>query len=163
MLKNKNKNRWRPQRGLKTSILHALPWARDTFMEHIRPVLRAFDLTDQQWRVLRSLYLMGELDATDLAEHAYLRKSSLSRVIRQLKERKLLTRSIDEKDGRRVILRLTNIGDSLCLKVGPMMEQNYIETMALLKDVDVKLLTHELRKLAQTLEAEIVARASKKG
>ena len=96
--------------------------AREAFMEQVRPLLRKYDLTDQQWRTMKALYMLGDLDAAELAENASLRKPSLSRVIRQLGDRKLLTPVRDKNDRRRVISRLTKKGETICLELGPNME-----------------------------------------
>ncbi len=146
---------WRPLLGLKEPLPTALNLAREAFMEHVRPVLRSFDLSEQQWRVLRALHLLGELDAAELANSASLRKSSLSRIIKELSDRKLLIRIRDKNDGRRVKIKLTNSGGKICNLLGPEMERNHIETVALLNGVDIDLLSRELAKLTEILEAKL--------
>ena len=44
--------------------------AREAVMERFRPMLRDFGVTEQQWRVLRSLEEVGAMDLGDLADPA---------------------------------------------------------------------------------------------
>ena len=146
---------WLPLLRLREPVPVALNLAREAFMEHVRPVLRGYDLSEQQWRVLRSLHTFGELDAAELAYAACLRKSSLSRITKELSDRKLLIRIRDKDDGRRVKIKLTNSGGKFCNQLGPEMERNHAEIVALLDGVDLNLLSRELSKLTEVLEAKL--------
>ena len=146
--------RWQPNIALKEPLPVVMHRAREAFMEHVRPILRRYDLTEQQWRALRALYLEGDLDASNLADSAGLRKSSLTRVIRQLGNRKYLTRRRDKGDGRRVKLQLTKRGEKFCLELGPQMEKNHAETVALLDGVKLVSLVRELGKVIDALEQQ---------
>jgi hypothetical protein len=50
----------------------ALLCSREAVMRHFRPALRAFDLTEQQWRVLRALSSIPASEITNLARATYL-------------------------------------------------------------------------------------------
>ena len=51
---------------------HSLPMmllrAREAVMGRFRPMLRKFDLTEQQWRIIRALSEVEERDASDRRE-----------------------------------------------------------------------------------------------
>lgn len=95
------------------SLAGTLLAAREAVMAPIRPVLRAARLTDQQWRVLRVLSDSGELDPTRLAHQALLHPPSVSRILRELRERKLIIRTGDQADGRRSVVTITPLGEEL--------------------------------------------------
>lgn len=152
--------RWQPQLGMKDPLPTLINLAREAFMEQVRPLLRKYDLTDQQWRTMKALYMLGDLDAAELAENASLRKPSLSRVIRQLGDRKLLTPVRDKNDRRRVISRLTKKGETICLELGPNMELNHNEAVTLLGDVNLDLLRRELNKMIYLLQEKAKADAT---
>ena len=84
---------------------HSLPAilmrAREAVMARIRPVLRAYEVTEPQWRVLRTLCSVEEVEVTQLADMVFLLPSSLSRILRDLGERGLITRRTSEEDLRR--------------------------------------------------------------
>ena len=42
--------------------------ARESVMANFRPTLKAFGLTDQQWRILRALNSAGEMEAGQIAD-----------------------------------------------------------------------------------------------
>jgi DNA-binding MarR family transcriptional regulator len=53
-------------------------------MLHMRPILRAHGLTEQQWRVLRTLDASAPIDKTTLAARSTLLVPSLLRIVRDL-------------------------------------------------------------------------------
>jgi homoprotocatechuate degradation regulator HpaR len=71
-----------PQNALSVRLL----MVRESVMAHIRPVLRAHGMTEQQYRVLRALQFTAPIDSTTLAERAVLLAPSLSRILKDLKE-----------------------------------------------------------------------------
>lgn len=53
-------------------------------MAHMRPILRAHGVTEQQWRVLRALDVKLPLDKTTLCERATLLMPSLLRILKDI-------------------------------------------------------------------------------
>ncbi|MDC1357804.1 MarR family transcriptional regulator, partial [Pseudomonadota bacterium] len=81
--------------------------------------------TEQQWRVLRVLGEKGTSDAGQVAFDACILAPSLSRIIGRLEKDNYISRFIDSKDGRRVNLSLTKIGQDTLNKIAPDMELIY--------------------------------------
>jgi homoprotocatechuate degradation regulator HpaR len=106
-------------RTTKRSLPMALLRARETVMGQFRPMLARYDVTEQQWRVLRVLGEVGRLDASEVAVRASILAPSLTRIIRTLEERKHLRRLKDLADGRRVILEITHSGLDFIQKALP--------------------------------------------
>lgn len=77
------------------SIAGSLLAAREAVMAPIRPHLRASNVTEQQWRVLRVLADATSLDARGIAEAALLYAPTVTRILKELGERKLIIRHID--------------------------------------------------------------------
>ncbi|HIG36840.1 MAG TPA: homoprotocatechuate degradation operon regulator HpaR [Oceanospirillaceae bacterium] len=103
----------------------ALLRARETVMSPIRKVLKDHDVTDQQWRVLRVLHENGLMDAKELAKSACVLAPSLTRIIKNLEEKNMLTRRADGKDGRRVLLQILPTGAQLIESVTPEVQVIY--------------------------------------
>lgn len=95
------------------SLAGTLLAAREAVMAPIRPLLRAAGVTDQQWRVLRVLSDSGSLDARGIAARAMLYPPSVTRIVRELVERGLLSREIHADDRRRSVIRITAQGAAL--------------------------------------------------
>jgi homoprotocatechuate degradation regulator HpaR len=106
-------------RNTRRSLPIALLRAREVVMERFRPMLAAHDITEQQWRVIRILGEQGIIDASEMAEKAFILAPSLTRIIRTLEERGLLHKHKDENDGRRVLLEITPAGLEIIYKVTP--------------------------------------------
>jgi homoprotocatechuate degradation regulator HpaR len=107
------------------SLPLALLRARETVMSPIRAVLKAHDMTDQQWRVLRVLHENGLMDAKELAKSACVLAPSLTRIIKHLEQQKMLTRGADSQDGRRVLLDILPLGSELIESVTPEVQVIY--------------------------------------
>ena len=106
-------------RDTRRSLPIALLRAREAVMGHFRPMLAIHDVTEQQWRVIRILAEAGTLDASEMADRAFILAPSLTRIIRSLEERGFITKSKDEQDGRRVLLRITPAGLKIINEVSP--------------------------------------------
>lgn len=100
-------------RPLAQSLPLKLLRARELVMERFRPHLAAHDVTEQQWRVLRTLAEMGEIDATTLAETACLLPPSLSRMLQDLEARALISRRRPQGDRRTTLICLSAQGRAL--------------------------------------------------
>ncbi|AHB00486.1 Bacterial regulatory protein, MarR family [Brucella ceti TE28753-12] len=101
------------------SVPIALLRAREAVMSHFRPMLAQHDITEQQWRVIRILAETDIVDASEMAERAFILAPSLTRIIRSLEERGIITKTRDENDGRRVLLQITPAGLAIIKEVAP--------------------------------------------
>tara|TARA_B100001093_G_C26277860_1_gene779774 strand:+ start:83 stop:571 length:489 start_codon:yes stop_codon:yes gene_type:complete len=101
------------------SLAIAMLRAREAMMLSFRPILAKHGFTEQQWRVLRVLGEKGTSDAGQVAFDACILAPSLSRIIGKLENDKYITRFIDTKDGRRINLSLTDLGQETLNKIAP--------------------------------------------
>ncbi len=101
--------------------------AREAVMRHFRPSLRAHGLTEQQWRILRALASIDDIEVTELARMAYLLGPSLSRILRDLETRRLIERRVVKADLRRSMVSITANGLRLIKVVAPSSEAIYAE------------------------------------
>ncbi|SBW16264.1 MarR family transcriptional regulator [Brucella sp. 10RB9215] len=106
-------------RNTRRSVPIALLRAREAVMSHFRPMLAQHDITEQQWRVIRILAETDIVDASEMAERAFILAPSLTRIIRSLEERGIITKTKDENDGRRVLLQITPAGLAIIKEVAP--------------------------------------------
>tara|TARA_B100001063_G_C16584196_1_gene462268 strand:+ start:207 stop:671 length:465 start_codon:yes stop_codon:yes gene_type:complete len=120
-----NKTETYPFPDTSKSLPIAMLRAREAMMLSFRPILTKHGFTEQQWRVLRVLSEKGSSDAGQVAFDACILAPSLSRIIGKLEIQKLITRFIDDKDGRRVNLSLTSVGQEILNKIAPEMDIVY--------------------------------------
>ena len=99
--------------------------AREAIMISFRPILAKHGFTEQQWRVLRVLGEKGLSDAGQVAFDACILAPSLSRIIGKLEKDKFISRDVNKKDGRRVNLLLTQLGQETLNKIVPDMDVVY--------------------------------------
>lgn len=112
------------------NLPHLFLAARETLMQRFRPILGKARLTDQQWRVLRTLYDVGDVDAATLANYAQVLSPSLTRILRLLQASGLIERSPDPQDLRRQVIRLSADGRRTVKRLSPQIEAVYQELEA---------------------------------
>jgi homoprotocatechuate degradation regulator HpaR len=128
----KTTNRPLPQdtllpRDTRRALPIALLRARENVMARFRPILHARDVTEQQWRVIRVLGEESPLDASEVAERACVLAPSLTRIIKALEERGLISRERDTGDGRRISLAIAPAGMAMILDVTPDIQAVYAD------------------------------------
>ena len=120
-------------------------------MVHVRPMLARYDITEQQWRVLRVLAEQGPLEATALAEQASVLPPSLTRIIKALQARRFMARSKVKDDGRRTLLAITPAGLALIEELTP-------ERIAIYDGIRERFGESQYEQLLNLLEALIESR-----
>lgn len=127
---------------------HSLPMellkARESAMARFRPMLRDHGLTEQQWRVVRALAALDNIDAGELARRSFLLAPSLTRILQYLESEKLVARSSDAHDQRRAVFTLTPRGKKLFSRVAP-------DSEALYADIEREFGVEKLKTLYQLL------------
>ena len=103
---------------------------REALAMHFRKIFVQHDLTDPQWRVLRILSQVDEIDVSNLARKSYLMRESLSRILRDLGARGLILRRVSNTDARRFFHSLTPKGRNLLEEVSPAFNPVYKEIEA---------------------------------
>src|SRR6185437_4263362 len=110
---------------------HSLPMlllrGRESVMRYFRPSLLKHGVTEQQWRVLRALSSVDEMEVMMLATATYLLPPSISRILRDLQKRGLLTRRSDNHDLRRNLVAISPRGNELIKTLSPHSEAAYTE------------------------------------
>ncbi|MFA5702844.1 MAG: homoprotocatechuate degradation operon regulator HpaR [Advenella sp.] len=127
------------------NLPHLFLSARETLMQFFRPILSNAGLTEQQWRVLRTLHEEKDLDAATLAQRAQLLSPSLTRMLRFLEDANLIERHPAPEDMRRQVIRLSAKGRKTVISISPQIEAVYQQfeeaigpklLLSIYKDVD---------------------------
>lgn len=126
--------------------------AREAVMNRFRSSLRLFNITEQQWRVLRALSSVEAMEVTALAEATCLLAPSLSRIVNDMEERGLVKRSTVPQDLRRTLVSITPKGYMLIDAVAPYSESIYGEITRVFGEEKMELLQSLLKELAQELD-----------
>lgn len=125
--------------------------ARESVMSRLRPVLRAHGFTEQQWRVLRTLNAVDEIEVTVLAERVFLIPSSLSRILSDLQDRGLVQRRRPVGDMRRGLISISQKGREAIEEATPDLAHEQAEIAKLYGDTRLELLRGLLYDLELTI------------
>jgi homoprotocatechuate degradation regulator HpaR len=99
--------------------------AREELLCHFRPLISHFGLTEQQWRILRTLDEKEQLEPREICEFCQILSPSLTGVLSRMETMGLVTRTRIPEDQRRVIVRLTAKSEKLVAELGPLIVAQY--------------------------------------
>jgi homoprotocatechuate degradation regulator HpaR len=99
--------------------------ARDALMAHFRPILSHYDLTEQQWRILRALDEHGQLEPREICALCQILSSSMAGILARMEEIGFVQRQRVAADHRRVRVSLAPKGDALIDEMAPLIELQY--------------------------------------
>lgn len=99
--------------------------AREELLCHFRPIITHFGLTEQQWRILRALAEMEQMEPREICEHCHILSPSMTGVLSRMEEMGLITRERIPEDQRRVLVRLTPKSEQLVAELGPLIVEQY--------------------------------------
>ncbi|MGB3503132.1 MAG: homoprotocatechuate degradation operon regulator HpaR [Mesorhizobium sp.] len=150
-------NRERPAnvklRSFSKSLPMSLLLARESVMQRFRTSLHLFNITEQQWRVLRALSSIAEIEVTALAKVTYLLTPSLSRILKDMEARKYIIRRPAPDDMRRALISISPQGLKLIDAVAPYSEGIYAEINKEFGKERMDQLQQLLKELGDTLNA----------
>jgi homoprotocatechuate degradation regulator HpaR len=126
--------------------------AKEAVIAPMRPKLRELDITEPQWRVMRVLDDRGATDATCLSDVGLLHGPSVTRILKDLEERKLVVRAPDANDGRRSLVALTPAGRELVKVISRDVLRVMREYAARFGTQRLERLTNELRALSAAIK-----------
>ncbi|MFD2647389.1 homoprotocatechuate degradation operon regulator HpaR [Devosia albogilva] len=126
--------------------------AREALMQHFRPMLSARGVSETQWRVLRSLYEGGEMEALELAQVSAVMAPSLTRMIKVLEERGLIAIARHPTDGRRVLISISSAGRDFMQEALPEMQRIYERLSLAIDSERMRALQKLLKEVADLAE-----------
>lgn len=143
-----------PMRPFERSLPMALLRAREGVMRGFRRVLREHGLNEQEWRIMRALIEVDQVEIGELADRVFILKPSATRTLKNLQQRKIVNRSRSDSDQRRVFISLTDYGRQLFRTVAPKNEAEYARITGIIGDRDMQELYELLRRVTVRLNGE---------
>jgi homoprotocatechuate degradation regulator HpaR len=98
---------------------------RENILAQFRPIISHFGLTEQQWRILRMLDEMGEIEQRELSEACQILSPSLTGILSRMEEIGLISRTRMAEDQRRVTVRISPLGEKIVEAMSPLVTQQY--------------------------------------
>ena len=93
--------------------------ARESVMRGFRRLLREHGLNEQEWRIIRALVEVDQIEIGELAERVFILKPSATRTVRNLQARKIVARKRAAQDQRRAFISLTPLGREIFESFAP--------------------------------------------
>ena len=141
----------RTMRPFDQSLPMALLRAREAVMRGFRRVLRDHGLNEQEWRIIRALMEVDQIDIGELAERVFILKPSATRTVKNLQRRNLVNRFKSDRDQRRAFISLTPQARELFDQLAPKNEAEYSRITRVIGDPDMQELYELLRRVTERL------------
>jgi homoprotocatechuate degradation regulator HpaR len=125
--------------------------ARERVISRFRPILNAHGVTEQQWRLIRTLLERGPMEPRELVEVCQISSPSLAGVLARMDEAGWVQRSRVDNDQRRVSVSLTARSVALAAAIAPKIESVYIDLEGRLGVTFTQRLYAVLDELVETL------------
>ncbi|OWT53777.1 homoprotocatechuate degradation operon regulator HpaR [Candidimonas nitroreducens] len=109
------------------NLPHLFLYAREALMAHFRPVLNEAGVTEQQWRVLRTLSETGPMEPNQIARSCQILSPSLTRMLAGMEQAGLIRRARSDSDQRRQEISLTPKSVALIKHMRPQIDRKYQE------------------------------------
>ena len=114
-----------------------------------------FDLTVPQWRIIANLAQYGERTAKELCDMARMDKSTVSRAVKSLLARNLITAKENPKDKRASLLSLSVEGNRLHEQIVPLANEWQTGLVSDLDSQELKQFISTLSKLSNHLNKNV--------
>ena len=133
------------------SLPMALLRAREAVMRGFRRLLREHGLNEQEWRIIRVLVEVDQIEIGELAERVFILKPSATRTIRNLEKRNIVARTRSSKDQRRAFISLTPAGRQTFESFVPHSVKEYARITKLLGEQNMEQLYDLLGRVTHVL------------
>jgi len=146
------------------SLTIALLQARESAMGFFRPTLKSYNLTEQQWRIVRVLASSRSIEFHELAAKTCILRPSMTGILLRMERDNLIFRLKPVNDQRKLYVSLTPQGQALYEAIRYKVELGYQEIEAAFskqKMDQLMILLNELIVLGETLPTSSVFDATK--
>ena len=100
-----------------------------------------------QWGLLRELRFHGAMTQRMLQEHAGIKQSSLSELVKKLEEQEIIQRQTCPEDRRQIMISLTEKGAALCAEAEEQNLRRNMEYLSVLSEQEQETLLNFLSRL----------------
>jgi len=136
----------KPEFNLEDFLPYRLSIAANTVSKRIAKTYAPYKLSRTQWRVMAVLASCEKMTAQSVADKTGMDKTTVSRAVGKLLDRKLIARCSNENDGRSAQLSLSIAGKATFAKIAPEALRLEQEFKDMFSDTDLAMLTSFLDK-----------------
>ena len=148
-------NKEPPSHGL-NDFSHTLPIrllrARHAAVSQFQPIFRKYNVTEQQWRVLRMVTSANAMTAGELSQAIFISMPSLSRIMQSLEARSLIHRRANEDDLRKTMVSSTSAAQAMVAEATIWSDKRYSDIAQWFGKERLEHLQQLLDDLVQTLD-----------
>lgn len=120
---------------------------------HSKKMMADYGMTVPQLLVLMVLHRRGALSVGELAHAVHLSQGTVTSILGRLEKRNLVARKRCELDRRRVLVLVTEAGESLLNPPPPLLHEHFSNAFGQLKDWEQTMMLAVLQRVAEMISA----------
>lgn len=125
--------------------------ARVLMRNKLSKELKDFDITGEQWSVLKHTWEGEGCNQKDLAQRCLKDRAALTRILDILEKKSLIKRESSPTDRREFLVFLTDVGKKTCNDISPIMDASAKENLKNFSEEEIASLQYLLGKLISNL------------
>ena len=98
---------------LENQLCFPLYSAANKIVRSYKPLLDELDLTYTQYIAMMVLWENGDINEKELGKRLFLKSNTLAPLLQKLEKKRYIVIKKDKKDGRNIVISLTEIGNKL--------------------------------------------------
>ena len=114
--------------------------------QHFQGKIKLFKITPEQWAILSRLFEEDGISQKELSEKTLKDQAALTRTLDRMEKRELIKRKVSPNDRRSFLVHLTDAGQTMRSKIGPIAAECSEEAVKGFTEEEVKVLKKLLRK-----------------
>jgi MarR family transcriptional regulator, transcriptional regulator for hemolysin len=142
--------------NLENIVFYTIDKSIKSYRQYAQRQLKAagFELTIDQWLVLKSIEEDSEAKQQDIAEKAFKDVASITRIIEMLVQKEYLSREFHTSDRRRFKLLLTNKGTESLQRMQAYINTNRNKALEGISQKDIEHLSKTLNKIIENVNSK---------
>lgn len=121
---------------------------------HSRRLVKQFGLTGPQLIILREISQSEEITASDISKAISLSQATVTGVLDRLEKRGYIVRKRSDRDRRRTLVGITQLGNHILASAPPLMQESFTEQFGELQIWEQHMILSSLHRLVVMMDAK---------
>jgi len=117
-----------------------------------KKLIKQIGLTGPQLLILQEVARRKEVTAGEIAKAISLSQATVTGILERMEKRELLTRTRNENDKRRIMIRLTKTGKKIIKNAPSLMHEGFVEGLNSLQDWEQTMILSALQRIVAIIE-----------
>jgi len=148
-----------PERLVTDSVMIALRKIIRAIEMNSKKLIKRVGLTGPQLVILQEISRSGRITVGDIAQAVSLSQATVTGILERMEKRGLLVRQRSDRDKRRIMVSITEIGKKILDDAPPLMQEAFVEQFSSLQEWEQTMILSALQRLVALMDAKTIQTA----